>query len=128
MRIVDKAIARPHMCAVYPQIPHDHPDGFIDTGNELYAIEPHIYVSRVAVRDMARLFGFPLPDDMDELQERLAVAEAELAELREQVGRLEAERDRAVDVLRAVDVIESEGFRARKKAGRPPKKTDEVAA
>ena len=46
MRFVERAEIRPSRCAVLPQIPGNHPRGFIDTGSELIGgLDNHVYVS-----------------------------------------------------------------------------------
>lgn len=105
-------------CAVLPQIGGRHPDGFIDTGSELPGRgdqwDEHVYVSVVAVREMARLIGWYPPEHVTDLEQRLVG-------MADKLSMVEAERDHALSVVGAVDVIESEGFRRRKKAGRPSK-------
>lgn len=114
MRIVPKAVARPNQCAVFPHVGSEHPKGYFDTGNTLVSIDPYLYVSVVAVEHMARDLGWVEPGDVAVLEGRVAELEADLAGLA-------ARADAAEAKLAAIDVIESEGFRARRKAGRPPK-------
>lgn len=114
MRIVPKAVGRPHVCAVYPHIGGDHPRGYFDTGNELVGFDPHIYVSVVAAEHMASDLGWVEPAVQDDLQQQIS-------ELAQELARETARADAAEAKLQAIDVLESEGFRARKKAGRPKK-------
>lgn len=70
------------------------------------------YISVSAVRDLGALIGLV---DREEVQ-----AQADRADEAEQrVVALEGELERARVFKGALDVIESEGFRARKKSGRP---------
>jgi hypothetical protein len=115
MRLVDSAPIRPGRCAVLPQIAGTHPQGFIDTGSEMPGFDNHVYVSVVAVEQMARLLGWPSPAEQHDLAEAKRSLEAELTRVREEL----AEADR---VLQAIDTLESRDFRARRKPGRPRNK------
>lgn len=92
----------------------------MDTGNEIGGIDPHAYISVVAVREMARLIGFVSGEEHAQVLERAA-------ELAERVLGLEEEIAQADAALEAIDVMESRGFTARRKPGRP-RKAEEVAA
>lgn len=121
MRFCEKAPIRPHHCAVIPHLGANHPDGYIDSGNEITAIDPHIYVSVVAVREMARVIGDPSREEHADALARIERLEQELEATKNAL----AEADRLVE---AIDVIESRDFRARKKPGRPSsRKNDEMA-
>jgi hypothetical protein len=123
MRHVDRALTTPSRCAVLPQIGIEHPLGYIDTGSELGhgdQWDQHVYVSIVALREMCKLMGWPLPEEADEMRTRLEQLEAVLDDTI-------AERDALKAKFGAIDMLASEGFRARNKPGRPPKKKNEVA-
>lgn len=122
MRLVKTADIKPHRCAVLPQIGEQHPDGYIDTGSELPSFDNHVYISVVAVREMARMVGLP--------DERVAI---DLASAQEQIELLEAEVERLNKVIDSTAVLKnSRLYVAERKPGRPPKtqskKTPEVAA
>jgi hypothetical protein len=120
MRLVERASIRPMRCAVLPQIGANHPRGFVDTGSELFGgLDNHVYVSVVAVEEMARMVGW-VPQ-----RERKQV-EAERDEALERVAELEAELEDAHRNLDAVDQLVSAGYVSRKKPGRPRK--EEVEA
>lgn len=115
MRFVQQAAVKPSRCAVLPQVGGSHRDGYIDTGSEMLGggdgrWDQHVYVSVVAVKEMAAMIGWcdPAP-----LEARLAQVEAELEQARAEL----AQANRHLD---AIDVLESEGFRARKRPGRRP--------
>jgi hypothetical protein len=113
MRLVERAAHRPMRCAALPYIGQNHPDGFIDTGSELIGgWDNHVYISVAALREMARLINWVPPGE-------LKAAERENEQLRAELKLAKAELEEAQRVIAAVDVIESEGFRARKKSGRP---------
>lgn len=76
-----------------------------------------MYISLTSVRDMARMIGMVDPTEVD--QDRVAELEAERDQLAKELEDLRAFRQ-------AVDVIESQEFRARKKAGRPKKEAIQV--
>lgn len=125
MRWVDRALTKPSRCAVIPSIGIDHPEGYIDTGSELPGkgdqFDCHVYVSVVALREMCKTMGWPLPEQAAEVEQQLSAVEAQLEAV-------VAERDALAAKFQAIDVLASEGFRARNKPGRPPKKKEEVAA
>lgn len=119
MRFVERAITRPSRCAVLPYVGANHPRGFIDTGSELAGFDNHVYVSVVAAEEMARMVGFVPGHRLKEIEAERDAALLELAQAREDLA--VAERH-----LEAVDLLESKGFTARKKPGRP--KREEAAA
>jgi hypothetical protein len=121
MRIVERAVTRPARCAVLPHIGGNHPGGFIDTGSELIGgLDNHVYVSRVAVGEMARMFGWVQGHEL-----KAAVAEKDQA--LDRVAELERDLADAHRNLDAVDQLVSAGYATRKKPGRPRSK-EEVEA
>lgn len=114
MRRVERCIAKPNACVVYPQLGQAHRKGYFDTGNELNALDPHIYVSVEAVETMARDLGWVTPEGHAGTVEDLKVCRERIAELEVQLEKFEG-------VFEAFDTLESAGFRARRKAGRPAK-------
>lgn len=112
MRLVEKAAIRPNHCAALPYIGQSHPDGFVDTGTELPGFDNRVYLSVVAVREMARLIGWAAPEELVEARARVAELEARVADLEDEIARTDA-------VIDAIDVMESRGFTARRKPGRP---------
>ena len=117
MRFVEKAVINPMRCAVLPQIGANHDQGYIDSGSEMIASgrDQHVYVSVVAVREMARLLGFPSPEEFAEVESDRDAIAAELADAQEDLAKADTYLD-------AIDVIESRGFATRRKTGRPPKR------
>jgi hypothetical protein len=113
MRLVARAAHRPMRCAALPYIGQNHESGFVDTGSELIGgWDNHVYISVVAVKEMARLINWVPPGE-------LRAVERDVEQLRAELQIAKAELEEAQRVIAAVDVIESEGFRARKKSGRP---------
>lgn len=110
MRWIDALPFGANGCAVLPFVGKDD-EGFFDTGNELV---DHVYVSVTAVKEMARQLGWLDPGDVEDLRN-----EIEERDLR--VQRLEDELNDTETVFQAIDVLESQGYTARKKAGRPKK-------
>lgn len=110
LRFAQAAVHRPHRCAIVPFIGQTHPEGFIDTGTDYWG--ERVYLSVVGVKECAKLIGW-VP------KQQLQRAVRDVNTERERVVELEAERDALQARLDAIDVIESEGFRARKKTGRP---------
>lgn len=118
LRFAQQAIHRPNRCAIIPFIGQSHPEGFIDTGTDYWG--ERVYLSVVGVKECAKLIGW-VP------RQQLQHAVRDLNAERDRSKELEAERDALQARLDAIDVIESEGFRARKKPGRP-KKEEAVTA
>jgi hypothetical protein len=108
--------ARP--CAVLPGRQKD-PKGFIDTGNDLLGIDPHVYLSYEGVRQAALRLGFVEGEEhhslREELTDRIHQLETDLADTQEQLAQADG-------YLEAIDVLESANFRARHKPGRPKTK------
>lgn len=112
LRIIERPLLPPGRCVV--SLSDEDPQGFIDTGLTLPEIDPRVIVSVSWVKTTAKKLGLVEPDgdaDNDALFR-------ENQRLREENAGLNRE-------LEAIDVIESRGFTARKKAGRPRKKAEE---
>lgn len=92
----------------------------LDTMNTTQTGE-RIYLSDDAINQVAALFDYAPRTELDETAEALEAAMARIDEL-------EAQLKETADKLAAIDFIESAGFTARKKTGRPKKKPEEVAA
>jgi hypothetical protein len=102
-------------CAAIPYIGQAYGERiWFDTGSEMMGPDDHVYLSGTAVKECARMIGWAPPGEVRQLQAELAGVRAELAQALDDL----AEQRRRWDAL---DVIESADFRARKKAGRPPK-------
>lgn len=117
MHVTEVAAFRPQRCAVIPYIGAHHPNGFIDTGNEIDG--NRIYISIVGLVEMVRVAGIlpkPVPDvrpDLEAANERIAELEAEKADLQGQLD--------AVDRL-----VRKETFVKSAKPGRPRKQKEPV--
>jgi hypothetical protein len=115
VRFVDRPHLAPHVCAVTLRGGTDASvKQWVETDVNLTGIDPHVYLSDVALREGARLIGWASPEDYQVAVERVGELEREVNDLSLQL----AEADRH---LTAIDTLESAGFRARKKTGRPPK-------
>lgn len=112
MRWVDHPRLFPGRCAVMPQVPANHPDGFIDTGNRLQSGD-HVYVSVVAARIMAEALGYKRAGDT-------AGQAAEITRLKGQLDQAQAKIEEQDEQLEAVHVLKRGGFATSKKPGRPP--------
>lgn len=117
LKFAQSAVHRPNRCAIVPFIGQTHPEGYIDTGTDYWG--ERVYLSVVGVKECAKLIGW-VP------RQQLQRAFREIDDAKERARELEAERDALQARLDAIDVIESEGFRARKKPGRKAK--EEVTA
>lgn len=98
-------------CSVFPQIGRDD-EGFFDTGNELI---DRVFVSVTAVKEMARTIGWVPPGKLEEQSDEIHRLELQVQSLQDELNELDGFRS-------AVDVMESHGYRARKKPGRPSTK------
>lgn len=104
-------------CAALPYIGQaKRGERWVDTGANMMGPDDHVYLSRTAVLEAAKLFGWVPP------------GEVKAAKL--EVARLEIERDAALQEavslrksFEAIDVLASQGYQARKKPGRPLKET-----
>ena len=120
----------PGVCAVTGKA--EDPAGFVHTGNTLNGWDPRIQVSVEGLK----LLEAELPRDKSpfvpkelyqELATKLELAQAEAEALRTFAEDAQKQAADAARKLEAIDLIESAGFRARKKAGRPPTKTKQPA-
>lgn len=119
MRIVSRPSIFPSQCAVLPYVGASRTDQWVDTGAEIIAgpKDRHVYVSDIAVFEMARLFGWVGPGAMQVAERRVTELEREMDVLKAQLA--EAER-----YAEAIDLLESKGYTARKKVGRPRREVE----
>lgn len=110
--IIDRPALPPGRCIA--SLSDEDPQGFIDTGNTSGGLDPRVIVSVTWVKTTAKKLGLIEPDG-DTDKDQVFRENRRLREENEQLNR----------ELEAIDVIESRGFTARKKAGRPRKKTEE---
>lgn len=113
MRHVEKPELLPHRCAMNPGITED-PRGFFQAYSPLVGIDPVIYISATMVDEMAKQLGMATAAEKAEFEQQAK-------ELNDRIAALETELNEASSTLEAIDLIESAGFRQRKKTGRPPK-------
>jgi hypothetical protein len=118
MNKVQKAVMYPHHCAMNPHLGSEPKGGLWDTGIDLqgpgsYVIR--IYIACESVNDRSRAQGWSSPDEAQQDRQHIASLVRETGDLRAQLAAAQAKLD-------AIDLIESEGFRARKKPGRPAAK------
>lgn len=119
LKVVPRASAPPYHCCVYPHLGAGQAKGYFEAelefpapaGLEGRGLERRIYVSVVAVEMYARHLGWISPEEHESQRKHIEALSREKAQL-------EAELEGARAKLEAIDVIESEGFRARKKPGR----------
>ena len=106
MRLVERPHTRPQRCAALPQIGNTRHDiRWIDTGSEMpsSAFDSHIYLSEPAVRDAAKLLGFPTPSEHATLQEERDALAFELAKVK-------ADLADAAETLRAISRVQAAGL------------------
>jgi hypothetical protein len=116
VQLVPRPALVPGHCIV--NLSSEDPGGFVDTGLTPAAIDPRIYVSRQAVVDMGRLFGFPTPDETHALRADVERLEHEVAQLRDQLAEADKYAEAAEYTLRATFGQET---KVRQKPGRKPK-------
>lgn len=112
LHIIDRPVLPPGHCIA--SFADEDPQGFIDTLITPPDIDPRIYISVTWVKTTAKKLGLVEPD---------GDAPADL--LARENRALKVENEALNRQLDAIDVIESRGFQARKKAGRPKRATDE---
>jgi hypothetical protein len=116
MHLVDRPTLLPGHCIV--NLSSEDPGGFIDTLNTVPVIDPRVYVSRQAVIDMGRMFGFPDPAEVDELRR----ANKELASMVEDLKAQLAEADRYAEAAEyTLTATFGDKTKIRHKPGRRPK-------
>ena len=104
MRLVERPHAKPMRCAANPSIGQTRGGiRWIDTGSEMDGFDNHIYLSEPAVRDAAKLLGFPTPSEFATLQEERDALAFELAMVK-------ANLEDAVDTLRAISTVKAAGL------------------
>ena len=111
--MVPKAAFEPGYCCVTGNAQDE--GGFIDTGNQLTAVDPHVYISALGAQRLGKFIGM-----VD--QEGHSQALTRIAELTSKTERLLYELAEEKKFRESVHVIESKDFKAKKKAGRPRKK------
>jgi hypothetical protein len=123
---VERLVKPPYVCVAYPQLGATQRQGYYDLNQTLPAPGNingnqnlhHLAISVVAVETLARERGWTSPEEHESQRAHIEALSLEKAQLE---AELEGMRAR----FEAIDVIESEGFRARKKPGR---KTQDKAA
>ncbi len=110
-RLVEKAEYEPAKCIVTGSWAEpEHP--LIDFEAWAPSVDPRVYLSPGIVHDAAKdLLGMV---DASEIEE----ARAEIEQLRADLAAVVEENDRLDTVVQAIDALESQDFRARKRAGR----------
>ena len=111
LRWVPAAIMRPHRCAMIPYVGGTSPKGFFDSGTDYRG--DRVYVSVIAVEEMARALGFESPGQIRARETSLAAHNLKITQLTDDL----AEANRELD---AVEVLQSRRFEQRKPRGRKP--------
>lgn len=119
MRLVDRPAGRPFCCAALPQMGQTSNTRWIDTGTELIAVDPRIYLSEAAVREMVRVLGWASPEEYTALEYRANELSARASELEAKL----TEADRFAESVKWT--LGKFGEEVRNKPGRPKK---EIAA
>ena len=115
MRIVDQASHLPHHCAVLPYVGNGK-SRFFDTGTDLD--RQRVYVSFVAVCEMARQIGWIAPSAKREFEDEIASLQARIEELEADLADEQRKND-------SIEFLGTKDFIARQKRG--PKKGKETA-
>lgn len=107
MHFVPRPEFHPGYCAVTGR--SDDPNGFIDTGNTLQVIDPRIFVSVEGVKTLARMIDWTPPEDVEQLEGRIA-------ELESDNEHLQTENEKAREVYASIERLENVGFQIETKA------------
>lgn len=115
MRHVQQASMRPHRCSVFPNINGQNArGGFLDTGQDARA-DDHVYVSLVAVEEMARMIGWQHSSVSAPLEAKLKARDARIVELEGLLAEAEHFKDAAEYTMARF------GAKVQSKPGRKPK-------
>jgi hypothetical protein len=79
---------------------------WIDTGAEMAGFDNHIYISEVAVNEMARLLGCPTATEYGRLVAELQTVYTDLANALDQVAAL-SKYEAAVEEIRRAPLVEA---------------------
>lgn len=105
MRLVDKPIFRPMLCAAKPFIGQAHPTArWVDTGAEMPGWDNHVYLSDIAVQEAMACLGYATPQEVDALRAQITEHEDTILTLMEQIEAAEAK-------LNAIGALEASGLR-----------------
>jgi hypothetical protein len=115
---IERPMWEPHHCCF--TLKHEDPEGFYP-GQFINGRDPRAVIAVSHVRTLARDLGYVHPD------EHQAVLEQK-AELEDQINAMQSEMDHMHRQVEAIDLLQSAGYVARKKPGRPPKQPEEAAA
>lgn len=99
MQLVDRPVMEPGHCIV--NLSHEDTGGFVDTCLSVPTVDPRIYVSRQAVIDMGRLFGFMDPIEADVLSDALETATKRIDHLEGQLAEADRYAEAAEYTLKA---------------------------
>ncbi len=110
MEIVERPWLAPGHCIA--SLKSEDDKGFIDTQLTPAVVDPRIYLSVSFVEECARNLGMVDGSTFADLAERERALMDEVQTLEERVAELEQK-------FAAIDLLESQGFTARKKLGRP---------
>lgn len=119
MQIVSRPEVHPGHCIV--NFSSEDPGGFIDTQSTPGLVDPRIYVSRQAVIDMGRLFGFLPPAEVDALADAVEAQAKEIDALKDQLAEADRYAEAAEYTLKATFGQET---KIRHKPGRKAKEAD----
>ena len=111
MRRIERLPFGVNSCAVLQNRATD-PEGFIATDGIHPLTGRRVYVSYEAIRIMGHQFGMATREEVAGIREDLADANHRIAQLEQELN------DATLD-FQAIDRLESKGYQARKKAGRP---------
>lgn len=117
MRKVSRPSFEPHVCAI--TLRGEDPDGFYEPNINLTGLDPWVSLSHSGLAGWARENGWLSPEAKAEMDDRIAALEAERDRVAEDLVKVKG-------AIEAIDALESAGFVARKKPGRPAKPKTEA--
>ncbi len=87
----------PQRCAVFP---HVRSSLFIDTGTSVMGMDPHVYISETAAKELGEYIGMVPGSRVQSVRTQLDAEKAKVAELTKQVAELERFKA-AVELVKA---------------------------
>ncbi len=106
MRLVDKPTLRPQHCAAIVHVTPFTDTRWVDTGTNFDAVDGRVYLSELAIRQAAQLFGFPTPAEYNEALDSVNQMSELIDNLNAQLLKLEGFKN-------SVNILARDGFHVR---------------
>lgn len=115
---IERPMWEPHHCCF--TLKHEDPEGFYP-GQFINGRDPRAVIAVSYVRTLAKDLGYVHPDEHQKALDQNA-------ELLDQIDAMQSEMTELQRKVEAIDLLQSAGYVARKKPGRPTKQPEEAAA